>query len=126
MLGPVPVESFVAQWNHSTAIAKRSDAAVASQQKSLRSQWNAVAKDELLIRPESIATITAFSQNALKEEGLFLEGIALKQGSDAFVQVPDGIIIMNNEGSFQVKLANLTNQSVVVRAGELIGHLRMA
>ena len=49
MLGPVPIESFVAQWNHGTAIAKKSDTAAASLQKSLRSQWNAVAKDKLLI-----------------------------------------------------------------------------
>ena len=33
---------------------------------------------------------------------------------------------MSDDGSFQVKLVNLTNQSIVVRASELIGHLHMA
>ena len=70
--------------------------------------------------------VTATSRNAPKKEGLFLEGIALKQGSDAFTQVPDGIVIIRDDDSFQVKIANMTNRSLVVRAGELIGHLRKA
>ena len=126
MLGPVPVESFVARWNHDITIPTKPNTSPTPPQKSLRSQWNAVAKSELLIRPESIATVTATSRNAPKKEGLFLEGIALKRGSDAFTQVPDGIIVIRDDNSFQVKIANTTNQSLVVRAGELIGHLRKA
>ena len=57
------------------------------------------------------------------EEGLFLKGIALKRGSDAFTQVPDRIVTINDSSSFQVKLANLTDRSIVVCAGELIGRL---
>ena len=70
--------------------------------------------------------ITAISQNAPKEEGLFLKGIALKRGSDAFTQVPDGIIVINDDSGFQVKIANTTNRSLVIRTGELIGCLRRA
>ena len=109
MLGPVPIESFVARWNYNASIPKKPSTSATPQQRSLRAQWNAVAKIELLIQPESIATITATSRNALKEEGLFLKGIALKRGSDAFTQVPDGIVTIDNSGSFQVKLANLTD-----------------
>ena len=82
VLGPVPVESFVACWNHNITIPTKPNTSPTPPQKSLRSQWNAVAKSELLIRPESIATVTATSRNAPKKEGLFLEGIALKRGSD--------------------------------------------
>ena len=126
IVGPVLVESFVARWNHDVTIPTKPNTSSMPPQKSLRSQWNAVAKSELLIRPESIATVTATSRNALKEEGLFLEGIALKRGSDAFTQVPDGIVIIGDDDSFQVKIANTTNRNLVVRAGELIGHLRRA
>ena len=87
-------------------------------------QWNAVARDELLIGPESIATITAISHRAPQEESLYLEGIV--QGSDAFTQVPNGVITMNDECCFQVKIANTTNQSLIVRAGELVGRLYKA
>ena len=58
MLGPVPVESFVACWNYNASIPKKPSTSTTPQQRSLRTQWNAVAKIELLIRPESIATIT--------------------------------------------------------------------
>ena len=109
VLGPVPVESFVARWNHDVTIPTKPNTSPTPPQKSLRSQWNAVAKSELLIQPESIATVTATSRNAPKEEGLFLEGIALKRGSDAFTQVPDGIVIIWDDDSFQVKIANTTN-----------------
>ena len=115
VLGPVPVESFVACWNHDITIPTKPNTSPTPPQKSLHSQWNAVAKSELLIRPESIATVTATSRNALKKEGLFLEGIALKRGSDAFTQVPDGIVIIRDDDSFQVKIANTTNRNLVVR-----------
>ena len=106
VLGPVPVESFVACWNHNVTIPTKLNTSPTPLQKSLCSQWNAVAKSELLIQPESIAMVTATSRNAPQKEGLFLEGIALKRGSDAFTQVPDGIVIIRDDDSFQVKIAN--------------------
>ena len=108
MLGPVPVESFVACWNHDVTIPTKPNTSP-TLLKSLCSQWNVVAKSELLIQPESIATVTATLRNAPKKEGLFLEGIALKRGSDAFTQVPDGIVIIRDDDSFQVKIANTSN-----------------
>ena len=78
IVGPVPVESFVARWNRNVVTPIKKDAPSILPHQSLRSQWNVVAKDELLIQPESIATITAFARSAPKEESLFLEGVALK------------------------------------------------
>ena len=49
VLGPVPVESFMAHWNHNVTIPTKPNTSPTPPQKSLCSQWNAVAKSELLI-----------------------------------------------------------------------------
>ena len=49
MLGPVPVEFFMARWNYDASIPKKPSTSATPQQRSLHAQWNAVAKSELLI-----------------------------------------------------------------------------
>ena len=39
---------------------------------------------------------------------MYLEGIGLKRGSDSFAQVPDGLINLDADDCFQVKIANTT------------------
>ena len=75
---------------------------------------------------EFIATIMAVSRSAPKDDSLYLQGVALKCGSDAFAQVPNGIVDADSSGCFQVKLANTTKWPIILRAGELIGQLHRA
>ena len=57
---------------------------------------------------------------------MYLEGKGLKRGLDSFIQVPDGLINLDSEGRFQVKIANTTKRRIIVRSGELLGHLYKA
>ena len=57
---------------------------------------------------------------------MYLEGIHLKRGSDSFTQVPDGLIDLDADDCFQVKIANTTTRHIIVRPGELLGHLYKA
>jgi hypothetical protein len=82
-----------------------------------------VAKYQLTLQPESIATISAVSLGAPYEEDMYLEGIGLMRGSDSFIQVPNGIVRPDVDGCFHVKIANTTSRRIIVRSGELIGHL---
>jgi hypothetical protein len=89
-------------------------------------QWNAVAKYQLTILPESIATITAVSQGAPNEGTMYLEGVGLKWGSDSFIQVPDGLVELDTDNCFQVKIANTTNWRIIFWPRELLGRLSKA
>ena len=44
----------------------------------------------------------------------------------AFIQVPNSLVEPEVDGQFQVKIANTTNRKIIVRAGELLGHLHKA
>ena len=50
----------------------------------------------------------------------------MKRGSDAFIQVPNSLVEPEVDGQFQVKIANMTNRKIIVRAGELLRHLHEA
>ena len=83
MQGLILKEVFIARWAPATKAPlpeypKRESPAEKSHPKEGRSQWNAVAKYQLMILPEAIATIMAMSQRAPKEGALYLEGISLK------------------------------------------------
>ena len=79
-----------------------------------RTQWNAISKYQLMILPESIATITAISRGAPHKGAMYLEGIGLKRGSDSFAQVLDGLIDLDVDDCFQVKIANTTTPCIIV------------
>ena len=57
---------------------------------------------------------------------MYLKGISLKQGSNSFVQVPNGLVNLDMSDCFQVKIANMTSRQIIVQAGELLGHLYKA
>jgi hypothetical protein len=90
--GPVPNEAFTAGWaptsslsnmriHEPSAIRKRMSSkihATKDHAKDKHFQWNAVAKYQLTVLPESIATITAVSQGAPDEGAMYLEGVGLK------------------------------------------------
>jgi hypothetical protein len=116
----------MASWTPAWASAPKPKPVAKSSSKEKRVWWNAIAKQQLMIHPESIATITVVSQCAPSEEAMYLEGIALKRGSDSFVQVPDRLIDLDANDSFQVKIANTMSRRIIVRSGELLGHLYKA
>jgi hypothetical protein len=123
--GHAPTETFTVRWTPgATPVEKKAPTApIHKLDEGRRSQWNAVAKEQLSIQPESIATITVVSRGAPDKEALYLEGIGLKRGSDSFIQVPDGLVHLDSKDCFQVKIANTTKRRIIVRSGELVGHL---
>ena len=123
-VGPKPKESFSVQWKHEGFIAP---SVTTPFQKSITSDtkppWNAIARTEFILLPESITTVTVTAKGAPKEGSLYLEAIALMRGSDSFIHAPHGIIHPDLEGNFQIKIANTTDRCVLLRSGELVGHL---
>jgi hypothetical protein len=102
--GPVPQEAFTANWTPASLLLKKMTPTAKSPVKENRIQWNAVVKHQLTIQLESIATITAVSRGAPSEGTLYLKGIGLKRGSDSFIQVPDGLVDLDANDCFRVKI----------------------
>jgi len=98
------------KWAAETAPAKKKTIAAKKPVENKRSQWNVVAKEQFMIMPESIATITVVSRGAPDSESMYLKGVGLKRGSDSFMQIPDGLVNLNSEGCCQVKIANTTKR----------------
>lgn len=121
--GLAPKEAFTVKWATEPALTKTKTLATKKPIETKCSQWNVVAKEQVVIMPESIATITAVSRGAPNSESMYLEGIGLKRGSDSFVQVPDGLVNLDSEGCFQVKIVNTTKRRIIVRSGELVGRI---
>ena len=124
--GSIPTETFTASWTSVSSEALPSKVQVQKPAKGKRTQWNVSALRQLTILPEAIATMTAVARGAPENKTLYLEGISLKRGSDAFIQVPNCLVETEALGQFQVKIANTTNRKIIVRAGELLGHLHKA
>src|SRR5271154_4148495 len=127
--GPAPVESFAAEWvppEPTKEDKRKPTVSPRSTSKRTRLKWNAIAQHDLTLLPESIATITVVAKGAPIDESLYLEGIALKRGSDDFVCAPHGIVELDSESHFQIKIANATKRRIRVRSGELLGHLTKA
>jgi len=124
--GPTPTEIFTASWRPNSFESSPCKTLVKKPAEGKRTQWNASALRQLTILPEAIATLTAVARGAPERKALHLEGISLKRGSDAFIQVPNSLVKLEANGQFQVKIANMTNQKIIVRAGELLGHLYKA
>ena len=64
ILGPAPIESFVVCWSQDPLperLEGNQPDISAKQQRSSCSMWTAVAKHDLLLEPDSIATITVVS-----------------------------------------------------------------
>jgi hypothetical protein len=78
--GSVPRKAFTASWAPASTPATtiKPQPTTKSSSKKKRIQWNAIAKQQLTILPESIATITAVSRGAPSKEAMYLEGISLK------------------------------------------------
>jgi hypothetical protein len=126
--GPVPNEAFTAGWAptsslpntmiHKPPVIRKPTSsktrATKNHAKDKHLQWNTVAKYQLTILPQSIATIMAVSRGAPDEGIMYFEGVSLKRGSDSFIQVPDGLIELDADDCFQVKIANTTNQCIIV------------
>ncbi len=121
--GPTPTETFTASWVPAAPDVPPIRTRVKKFVEGKRTQWNASALQQLTILPEAIATITAIAKGAPEKTALYLEGISLKRGSDAFIQVPNSLVDLDADYSFQVKIANTTKGKIIVRQGELLGHL---
>ena len=106
--GPVPQETFTASWIPATTSPMKTPPVHKKPSKEKRIRWNAVARHQLMILLESIATITAVSQGAPAKGAMYLEGISLKRGSDSMIQAPDGLVDLDSNDCFQVKIANTT------------------
>lgn len=124
--GQAPTETFTARWSSESTPAKAKTTSSKRPSEGKRTQWNVVAKEKLTIQPKSIATIMVVSRGVPCDEAMYLEGIGLKRGSDSFVQVPDGLVNLDPQSRFQVKIANTTNRRIIVKSGELVGHLYRA
>jgi hypothetical protein len=54
---------------------------------------------------------------------MYLEAIPLKRGSDSFISAPQGLVDLDENGCFQIKVTNMTSRRICVRSRELLGHL---
>jgi hypothetical protein len=57
---------------------------------------------------------------------MYLEAIPLKCGSDSFISAPSGLVDLDEDGCFQIKIANTTQHNIHICAGELLGCLTKA
>jgi hypothetical protein len=80
-------------------------------------------KHSLLIQPESITTV---SRGAPSQDTMYLEAIPLKCGSNSFISAPSGLADLDDDGCFQIKVANTTQYNIHIPAGELLGCLTKA
>ena len=124
--GPTPTETFTASWAPASLDAPPIKAVTKKLIDGKRSRWNASALRQLTILPEAIATITAVARGAPEQIALYLKGISLERGLDAFIQVPNGLVKLDSDYSFQVKIVNTTKGKIIVRQGELLGVLSKA
>jgi hypothetical protein len=124
--GSPPTETFSAQW--SPEKNKRSLASSSSKKKmeSSKKQWNAIAKHDLVLEPESIATVTTISRGIPCREDMYLEAVPLKRGSNSFISTLHGIASLNEDDSFQIKVVNTTKRRVLLCTGNLLGFLAKA
>jgi hypothetical protein len=123
--GSPPMETS-AQWSPDKNEESQASLLSRKRTESSRKQWNAVAKHDLMLEPESIATVTAISRGIPCRKDMHLEAIPLKRGSDSFISAPHGIVNLSEDDSFQIKVANTTKQRVLLRAGNLLGSLTKA
>ena len=107
--GPAPTESFTAQWRET-----ETDPKPRPKKRSVktRTEWKAIAKQDVLIKPEAIATVTIVSKGAPKGETMFLEAIPLKRGGDSFASAPHGLVDLDQQDSVEVKIANTTKRNI--------------
>jgi hypothetical protein len=94
--------------------------------KSSKKQWNAIAKYDLMLEPESIATVTTISRGVPNRESMYLEAVPLKRGSNSFISALHGIVDLDKDDSFIVQVANTTKQQVLLCTGNLLGFLTQA
>jgi len=105
ILGLVPKEIFSIQGNTNRMVRKqRSRKGTPKRQ----SDWSAIAKQDVWLKPESINMVPVISKGAPTKENLFFEAIPLDRG-DSFVSAPHGLISLNEDRTAYLKLANTTN-----------------
>ena len=121
--GTPPLETFVAHWSQEI---KETPPCLKKQPPKACTDWNAFAKQNVWLKPESIATVTAISKGAPKGETMYLEATPLQRGGDSFISTPHGLVDPNEEGLFQIKIANTTKRTILLRSGELIGQISRA
>jgi hypothetical protein len=56
-------------------------------------------------------------------KSMYLEVIPLKHGSDCFISAPHGIVNLDSDCCFKIKIANTTKHHIRLRSRELLGHL---
>ena len=121
-----PTETFTASWTTELSDSWPPPKQRKTPVEGKRTLWNASTLRQLTILPEAIATMTAVARGVPVKKTLYFEGISLKRGSDTFVQVPNCLVEPDVQGQFQVKIVNTINRKIIVRAGELLGHLHKA
>jgi hypothetical protein len=94
--------------------------------KNSKKQWNAIAKHDLVLEPESIATVTTIPRGVPNRESMYLKAVPLKRGSNSFISALHGIINLDKDDLFVVQVPNTTKQQVLLHAGNLLGFLTQA
>jgi len=117
------VETFTACWSKEKTSEpprpkKRSSKA--------HTEWSTIAKQNVWLKPESIATVTIVSRGAPKGDTMYLKATPLKRGGDSFISALHGLVDLDDGGIGQVKIANTTKRAILLRSGELIGRLSKA
>ena len=54
---------------------------------------------------------------------MYLEAVPLKRGADSFISALHGLVNLEENGTFLIKVANTTKWRIHLRAGELVGFL---
>ena len=57
---------------------------------------------------------------------MYFDAIPLNRGPNAFVSASSGIVLVDDAGCFQVKLANAAERCISIKSGELLGHFLIA
>jgi hypothetical protein len=124
MSGPAPIKTFAIQWIPEKSSTESIPPVIRKlSTKSTRKQWNGVAKHDLTLLPESIATVTAVSRGLTPGKSIYLEAIPLKRGSDSFISAPHGIVNLDSDCCFKIKITNMMKCRIHLHSGELLGHL---
>lgn len=121
---PPPVESFTAQWAMTPDSERKAHPKPPKSTALKRTSWKALARSNLTILPESIATIAVISKGTPCKDTMYFKACPLARGDASFISAASGIVNMSGDGTFLVKISNTSKRNICVRSGELLGVIR--
>jgi len=127
VLAPSLAESFSASWAPEGELEDKALRTVhKGKQEAPKGPWRVLIKDNLIIEPESVATINAIVKGIPSNETMYLDAVPLNRGPNAFVSASSGVVELDGKGCFLVKVANTAERRISARSGELLGRLSIA